>query len=285
MLKLQTIREAKFVCFKKIQGGKKHDITLRIRYKNVWEKGKLTLHKWDHPEQLLSFRIQEERDDEQTWVRYDHGCQVHAAKGKHPSKYTYTSVRLQFLNEYYLEPIQFTLDIDGVVYARTNVKIIVLENKRERKAPKRTPGSEEAFVTPHTARIETPNLDDLATAAIFQSTIQPPHSNYQSVRPMQMHRDLATAAIFQSTMQPPHSNYQSVRPMQMHHDLTTTTTIFQSTMQPPHSNYQSVRPMQMHLPTTEVRESVNVRPITRRKRKSKVNDDDDSKRLRGDLWI
>ena len=256
MLKLQTIREAKFVCFKKIQGGKKHDITLRIRYKNVWEKGKLTLHKWDHPEQLLSFRIQEERDDEQTWVRYDHGCQVHAAKGKHPSKYTYTSVRLQFLNEYYLEPIQFTLDIDGVVYARTNVKIIVLENKRERKAPKRTPGSEEAFVTPHTARIETPNLDDLATAAIFQSTIQPPHSNYQSVRPMQMH-----------------------------HDLTTTTTIFQSTMQPPHSNYQSVRPMQMHLPTTEVRESVNVRPITRRKRKSKVNDDDDSKRLRGDLWI
>ena len=88
MFKFQTTRETKFVCFKKIQGGKKHDITLRIIYKNVWEKTKLTLHKWDHPEQLLSFRIQEERDGEQTWVRYDHGCQVHAAKG-----FKYTSVR------------------------------------------------------------------------------------------------------------------------------------------------------------------------------------------------
>ena len=109
---------------KKIQGGTKHDITLRMSNKFPWEVATLTLHKWGNLEERLPFRV-ETRLGSKEWIEYPDGCEIHAETGP----YTYTSVRAQFCKTYFRQKIQFSMQVDDKK-GHTSVAIVVVKHKR-----------------------------------------------------------------------------------------------------------------------------------------------------------
>ena len=114
----------KDVVYKKIQGGTKHDITLRLSNKYPWEVAILTLHPWGHVEKKLPFKV-ETRLGSKDWVEYPTGCEIHAEEGPH----TYTSVRAQFCKSYFRQRVQFSMEIDDKT-GQTSVAIVVVKHKR-----------------------------------------------------------------------------------------------------------------------------------------------------------
>ena len=124
-MKFQMTSGNKNLVYKKIQGGKKHDITLRLSNKHPWEVAVLTLHKWGRPEEALPFRVETELGS-QEWIYYDNGCEIHAEDGP----CSYTSVRAQFCKTYFGEPLQWSMQVQDR-HGYTNVAIVVVKHKRK----------------------------------------------------------------------------------------------------------------------------------------------------------
>ena len=119
-----TSRIPDLAVIKRIQGGTKHDITLKLSNGHAWDVATLTLHPYGKPTELLPFRV-ETRLGSKDWVEYPTGCEIHAETRAH----VYTSVRAQFCKWYYDQQIQFTMDVDGQTGC-TSVPIIVKRFKR-----------------------------------------------------------------------------------------------------------------------------------------------------------
>ena len=120
--KFQTPRGTKDVIYKKIQGGNKHDITLRLRNKCPWEVATLTLHLWGKPEEKLPFRVETCRGSKE-WVEGT-AFEIHSETWP----YTYTRVRVRFCRTYFQERIQFSMKVNDR-RGHTNVAIVVVKNK------------------------------------------------------------------------------------------------------------------------------------------------------------
>ena len=132
--KFQMASGNKHMVYKKIQGGQKHDITLRLSTKCPWENARLTLHRWGHPHQLLPFNLEnvwiEDGDNKRTWVHSRSGFAVYSDSGSR----SYTSVRAQFCKEYFDEKIQFSMHVNGKC-SSTNVAIVVVKNSKRKNNP------------------------------------------------------------------------------------------------------------------------------------------------------
>ena len=120
----QSHSNREHVIVKRIQGGTKHDITLRLSSTFSWDTATLTLHLYNKPTELLPFRV-ETYLGSRVWIEYATGCVIHADA----APLTYSSVRVQFCKYYYDQPLQFTMtDMEGRT-GSTVMPVVIVKHK------------------------------------------------------------------------------------------------------------------------------------------------------------
>ena len=125
ILQYQSSSSLRRVVVKRIQGGTKHDITLKLCNTCAWDVATLTLHPYGNQTKLFPFRV-ETRLGAKRWIEYPAGCEIHASTKPR----SFLSVRAQFCKLYYDQQIQFTLDINGK-RAHTSMPIVLKRYKRK----------------------------------------------------------------------------------------------------------------------------------------------------------